>query len=212
MKTLSPKALANRQEREAETIWRDSIELRAREALNEIVELKTALATAASDVERRAILWKITTYKDSITALVDVGKETTRLKSVKRIHSSFAVQKKRDELIKHFERNPKLRRANERRICNLREPGRAAIPVAEWAAIKRNRDLIAEVVRYHALNGEPSNVADVLQWLRDEGFPIVNDNENTHMSAARMSARTVREIVTKVCGITGRKGRKPKVL
>lgn len=186
MKTLSDEAFADRQAREAESAWCDAIELDAYEALGELVALKMELTHANSDDARRGILWRITTCKDRIATLV----KRPALKSLKRMHSSLAVQKDCDALITKYERNPTFRRTVDRKIRKLKSPGRKPRPIAMWAAIKRNRNLVQGIVQYFVLNGEPPNAGD--------------------LKGVGRSPRVVRDAIAAVLGMKGRPGRKAR--
>lgn len=83
-------------------------------------------------------------------------------------------------------------------------------PTAKQAAATRNRALTAAILRYIREQGAPSNIANLLVWLRGQGFQIADDNAPRDNND--VTARTVRSILGEKFGVGGRAGRKPKVL
>jgi hypothetical protein len=82
-------------------------------------------------------------------------------------------------------------------------------PTARAAAIKRNHQLKASIWEYLEKNDVPSNIADLIRWLRDQGFKIAQDN--TERDDQDMTARKVRQILQDKLAIEGKMGRKLKV-
>lgn len=123
--------------------------------------------------------------------------------------AAWAVVQEIDNLTEALgaENDPKERSKIQREIRGLENK---ITPTAKRVAADRNRPLVKAMLRYIRANGAPSNIADLLDWLRDEGFVIAPDN--APKPANGVTARTVRNVLHDTFGIEGQMGRKPKVL
>jgi hypothetical protein len=91
---------------------------------------------------------------------------------------------------------------------DIRSLANKITPTAKRVAADRNRPMISAMNEFLQKNGAPTNIADVLDWLRSQGFVIGEDNEPK--PADGVTARTARLILHKIFAIDGEKGRKPK--